>query len=144
MTTIAYKDGVLAADTLITCGDHRDGYTEKVKRIGGVLLAAAGSAIQADRFFEWAQRGFHPADRPSDIPEDEKCNWLRVESDGSLSVWANGSSWKTKPMDGMYALGSGSEYALGAMAAGASPEEAVRIAMKFDTKTGGDITVVTA
>lgn len=39
-------------------------------------------------------------------------------------------------------MGSGGEFASGAMAMGATAAEAVRIAMKFDTKTGGEITVL--
>lgn len=40
------------------------------------------------------------------------------------------------------AIGSGMEYALAAMAAGASPEKAVRIASRFDPTTGGKVTVL--
>lgn len=41
-----------------------------------------------------------------------------------------------------YADGSGWEIALGAMAAGATAEEAVHIASRYDTKTGGSVTTL--
>lgn len=40
---------------------------------------------------------------------------------------------------GLYAIGSGAAYALGAMAAGVDPPEAVRIASLFDIWTGSDV-----
>jgi ATP-dependent protease HslVU (ClpYQ) peptidase subunit len=40
---------------------------------------------------------------------------------------------------GLYAIGSGAAYALGAMAAGLDPLEAVRIASLFDIWTGSDV-----
>ena len=39
------------------------------------------------------------------------------------------------------AIGSGSEYALGAMAMGASAKRAVQIASRFDPSTGRGVTV---
>lgn len=42
-----------------------------------------------------------------------------------------------------WADGSGADYALGAMQHGASAEEAIRAAMAWDTRTGGNITVLT-
>lgn len=41
-----------------------------------------------------------------------------------------------------FATGSGAEYATGAMAHGATAEEAVRAAMLHDTNSGGEITVL--
>ncbi len=41
-----------------------------------------------------------------------------------------------------YAIGSGYELAMGAMAMGASAEEAVRVAIQYDIHSGGEITVL--
>jgi ATP-dependent protease HslVU (ClpYQ) peptidase subunit len=41
-----------------------------------------------------------------------------------------------------FAAGSGERYALGAMAMGATPEQAVQVAAGFCRYTGGDITVL--
>jgi hypothetical protein len=44
--------------------------------------------------------------------------------------------------DGFYAVGSGSEYALGALAAGAGPKEAVEIACRFSVYSSGEVQVM--
>lgn len=44
--------------------------------------------------------------------------------------------------DGIYGVGSGSDYAVGAIHAGAKPEKAVQIAAKLDVNTSGPIQVV--
>lgn len=44
--------------------------------------------------------------------------------------------------DGIYGVGSGSPYAIGALHAGATPQEAVEIACKLDVNTSGPIQVV--
>lgn len=44
---------------------------------------------------------------------------------------------------GPYAIGSGEEYAMGAMLAGCSALEAVKIAAKLDVYTGGPVRTLT-
>jgi ATP-dependent protease HslVU (ClpYQ) peptidase subunit len=44
--------------------------------------------------------------------------------------------------DGIYGVGSGSDYAIGALHAGAKPKRAVEIAAKLDVNTSGPIQVV--
>ena len=41
-----------------------------------------------------------------------------------------------------FAIGSGADYAIGAMAAGVFPDRAVQIAAQYDPKTGGGVDVV--
>lgn len=53
------------------------------------------------------------------------------ELSGDFSVVREGS--------GRYAIGSGQAYALGALTAGATPIEAVKIAASFDAFTGGKV-----
>ena len=49
-------------------------------------------------------------------------------------------SWTRNP-SGVYGIGSGSAYAIGAYAAGADLAEAVEIAAEFDAATNDDVTV---
>lgn len=51
-----------------------------------------------------------------------------------------GGSWTRNP-SGVYGIGSGSDYAIGAYAAGADLAEAVEIAAEFDAATNDDVTV---
>lgn len=52
-------------------------------------------------------------------------------------------SWSRR-RDGIYAIGSGSRYAVGALSAGADIRSALRIASKHDIGTGGRLTVKTS
>ncbi len=50
MTTIAYRDGVIAADTLACWGSNRDGFATKIAKRGEVKVKAVkASAKSADK-----------------------------------------------------------------------------------------------
>jgi ATP-dependent HslUV protease subunit HslV len=142
MTTIAYRDGMLAADTLITCGDSRDGFAAKIVKVDGMLCGASGSAIHGQAFVAWLKKG-----REGDCPllglgEKDRTNGIMVSPDGKLRMWSDTGFWDFEPHGGYYAIGSGCEYATGAMAMGATAEQAVRVAIKHDVRSGGDVTVL--
>jgi len=131
MTTIAYKDGVLAADTRVT----QDGIvlpsTSKIVKRDTTSVAICGelSVIQAYR-----------KDQKWDLLSKEvpwealTCGGYLIDSDGATLTIPDGDFW---------AIGSGAHFALGAMAAGATPEEAVKIAARYDTGTNDTVEVVT-
>lgn len=133
MTTIAYRAGVLAADTLFTDDNQRDSYGAKVFRIGGALVGFAGSMALGLRFRDWVRGGM---DGPSPYAGVGGGNGLIVSRTGVLGFCANGA-WPVE--EPFYTLGTGGPFALGAMAMGADAQEAVAVAMRFDTQSGGDI-----
>lgn len=53
MTTIAFKDGVLAADTLVSAEGVRSGYTTKIRKIGPVLAGGSGRVRDVQAFLDW-------------------------------------------------------------------------------------------
>lgn len=135
MTTLAYRDGVLAADSLATAGGIRDSEVLKVRKIGRLLTAGCGSGALCEKFVGWVQRGM-PGNSPWEGSGADG-NSLLVAPDRSLVVFGVNGPWRVdRPF---YALGSGGDIALGAMAAGASAEEAVEIAIRFDVYSGGPI-----
>jgi hypothetical protein len=71
VTTIVYRDGVMAADSLICDGGIRVGTVRKITRSAdGGLVSACGNLNEMVRFQDWAARGF-PADaRPEMRAED--------------------------------------------------------------------------
>lgn len=72
-------------------------------------------------------------------PEVKDTTLIIVLKDGRVRAWED-LGWVD--IDAPFrALGTGSQIALGAMAAGASAIEAVTIASNFDAYTGGDISV---
>lgn len=141
MTTIAYKDGVMASDSLYTNGnDRRDYYMPKVHRLGrqGLLLGHAGGAPYAHTFKAWLHTDLKEGS--PDLGGPRGAEMLIALPDGMLiTVTHGGWEWYRAPFA---AIGSGGDYAMGAMQAGASAEEAVRAAMALDTNTGGDVCVV--
>lgn len=139
MTTIAYRDGVLAADTLCCFGNSRDGFATKAVKRGPYLAAASGAVAAMGRFLDWVRGGLQG--EPPPMPDGDHTTFgIIVCPDGSCLTFGP-SGWERTKAD-TYAIGSGADYAQGALAMGASAEEAVRIAMQFDVKTGGEITVI--
>lgn len=140
MTTIAYRDGVLASDTLITSGANVSGHYQKGRVRGRLLYASAGSCGLGDRFEAWIRDGCageHPK-----LKEGESSAQCVVFLPDGLMAWFH-EDGMTPVRAPFHAIGSGSAYAIGAMAAGASAPDAVRIAMQHDTGTGGSVTVLT-
>lgn len=141
MTTIAYANGTMAADTLACWGSSRDGHFTKIAKRAGILAAVSGGIPACQAFLEWFIEGCvgDPPHNPSE-PVEAKAFCVLVTPDDWVLTWTPWGWEKTR--NPTVSMGSGGEYAQGAMAAGASPEEAVRIACLFDTKSGGEITVL--
>lgn len=144
MTTIAYRDGVLAADTQITCGSTIDGWTQKAFRKGQLLFATTGCSGRGDAFLAWVRSGMK-GDAPEmkgEKEDDEEANGFLFPG-GDRVVWRYRNVWASHRAP-FFAYGSGADIAIGAMLAGATAEEAVRCAAERDTATGGEITVLRA
>lgn len=134
MTTVAYRAGVLAADSLCT-GAYKHPM-KKLYPIDGGFVGVAGSLSTSLLVVDWLQGG----DKP-DLSNDSDFEALIIR-DGKVFYLDNGL--REIPLQGPYhAVGSGMDYAMGAMAMGATAEEAVKVARKFDNKTGGAIKKVT-
>lgn len=137
MTTIACDGKCIAGDgrglvdgVIIT--DARDKlFSLSDGRAGG----SSGEGPDITRFAEWLEGG---AKGKMHVSRDF-CG-LVLEPGGKVIRYTNdGVPLEVAPP---IATGSGMEFAIGAMEAGASAEEAVRIAAKRDTGTGGTITVL--
>lgn len=138
MTTIAFKNGVLAADTRWSDEGRSDDYSPKIWRVGKVLIGACGSRSAAAKFRQWVLDGMNGNSPYEGNPIG---NGMLVAPGGKLVCWCGAGPWPVVSMP-FYALGSGTHYAQGAMAAGATAEEAVRIASRYDQATGGELTVL--
>lgn len=143
MTTIAYRNGVLAADS--ACGrggTHMGAVSKIIRRDDGAMAAIVGTAALQGPFFKWFVAG-EDGERPT-VPDPDNNNVataLVFRPDGSCEVYECGG-WYTLDPTPYYAVGSGRDVALGAMFAGADPEVAVRAAIVHDSGTGGDVTVL--
>lgn len=137
MTTIAYKDGVLAADTGVEVNGI---YVGKVSKIitndYGQMGSLAGRMSDLGIFERWMKAG---ADK-DELPQftSEKAEAFLVNKDGSTEYI---TSLGFFTIDSPYhAEGSGFELAMGAMEAGATAIQAVEIAIKLDIGSHGPVT----
>lgn len=135
MTTIAYKDGVIAYDSRQTRGGAIvSDDAPKCQVVDGVSFFLAG-AVCDEKALIAAYFG-----TPSAVPVE--CSGYAVDGGRLLMVGYDDKTgiWKQE-LDPANpdAIGSGSAYALAAMDMGASAEDAVRAAMKRDIYTGGRV-----
>jgi ATP-dependent HslUV protease subunit HslV len=136
MTTIAYRDGVLAADSQITMGDTRYAQCSKVVKLpNGALAAGCGSAVQCARLLTYMEN--NNGEWTDDILR--KCPdayVLYIWPDGKVFILEGGKRGGCAPMKGEYfAEGSGFVAALAAMKAGATAVRAIEIAAELDINT---------
>jgi len=142
MTTVTYRNGVMAADTMMVRYNEPCYGAEKIFRTDKYMVGIAGAYSAVLPF----------KDMLESLPEDRDPSymWKRWECmpelDGGFSatiVDREGSIWSCMneppvPFHGEFdAIGSGAPYAIGAMAIGASAIEALIIADRFDINTGG-------
>lgn len=124
-TIIATKVGIYA-DTL--CGYTVPFKTRKHTRIGRSIYAGAGDLDELMKFFDWRRDG---GDTPS---IEDGIDVLEVCDEG-IFIWGK-KFVRLKVCEEFYAVGSGAQYAMGAMAAGCTPKQALTIAASLDSGTG--------
>lgn len=153
MTTIAVKDGVMVGDGRCSLGSTviKDDMV-KVFWINNHLMGGAGRARSISTFAQWLQKhtdytivNQEVGDLVDLIPpvlqDDEEFTALVLTPDKQVLMY-DGNVALNLGQDVPASIGSGSVFALAAMDAGSSAEDAVRIAMKRDVYSGGEITVV--
>ena len=135
MTTIAYKNGVIAYDSRCTRGTTiTDDDAEKLETVKGVHFLCTGCTCDFDAliaaYFGTASSATVEA---SGYAVDDGTLWLIGHDDKT-------GFWKSRiRLDAGDAIGSGSAFALAAMDMGATAVEAIEMAKKRDTSTGGRV-----
>lgn len=137
MTTVAYRDGIIASDSLITSGGARAGLTaRKIRKIGGALVAGCGFIGELERFVSWVAGGM----KGDDPLRGGETTALLIAPGQPLLMFAGAGPWAVE--SDFIAMGSGEDFAFGAMAHGASAVEAVEIAIRFDVYSGGPVRTI--
>lgn len=137
MTTICWDGETLAADKQSTIGlapvETRKAH--RVSRNGSqVLFGCAGNSYECYAFRKWATGQIEK-------PQFKDISLICVDHD--RQVWIADESLIWLPISAkQWGIGSGSEYALGAMAAGSTATQAIRIASKLDVHSGLGVDVV--
>ncbi|MDQ0135698.1 ATP-dependent HslUV protease subunit HslV [Neorhizobium galegae] len=143
MTTIAYRDGIMAADSGAWIGGAATPWAYKLA-IGpdGTLYGVAGNAAEAERFLQWVRDGCH-GEHPKAEPLPEQYSSyivLAAPVVGPIRViTARGDEVYHAPY---FAIGAGSVAALGAMFANADAETAIQAAICHASGACGTIRTI--
>jgi hypothetical protein len=137
MTAIAYRDGILAADTARWHGDVKVSDDRKIFRLpDGSLFAGSGAVDIIKAYVAWKSG---QGDKPEPAEKEEDFGGILVTKDGVKIV---GGAYREYMQEAdFYAEGSPVEFLYGAMAAGASAEEAIRLAIRHCKDAGGNVQV---
>lgn len=140
MTIICYRDGVMACDSAFWAGGSTIvGHGQKIFRLPqGGLIGCSGDSGMFEWFPEWINRGAPLTER--ETPSDSGFGAVLVKPDGTI-VWYNARCLPMTIRADFYACGAAETFATGALAAGATAEEAVRLAIKYTDGAGGEVHV---
>jgi ATP-dependent protease HslVU (ClpYQ) peptidase subunit len=152
--TIGYDSQLTAGMTKTNSSMH------KVIKNGDLVLGVAGElrVYNAIKFTEFEKVGPDPerwastylADKLFEISKkiphdkDDSFNYSTLVVAGGQVFIVDKFCSVMRAQDGFHSIGSGSEWAMGALAAGASVKKALKIAARFDSGTGGTLHVTTA
>jgi ATP-dependent protease HslVU (ClpYQ) peptidase subunit len=157
LTTIAFRDGVLASDSKISSGS--DVFVGEFKKVFKLVVEEQLSWVERLVFRKEPHQIEYligAAGTLSDIQEyigcmflgeertkgDYDCSLLAIQQDedGGYIIRKYDGGLRGHVVNAKYAsIGSGYEIALGAMYQGASAEEAVAAAMYHDNTSGGEL-----
>ena len=140
MTTIAYRDGVIAYDSRMTRGDLivSDTYDKCIQK-DDYLFIGYGDVESINKLIHAYLTGEikEPIESNALVYDEKNINLIHIGFDPTQTpknLWNN-------PLDlnEYYAFGSGEEHAITAMDMGASAYEAVKMAIKRNCCSGGII-----
>jgi hypothetical protein len=137
MSVIAWDGFELAADKMCT----QSGLTRtvtKIYRINDFLVGSCGDLDEVNRFFQWVKDGEKSKDFPLAKDCPEWSDGLIIRRDGTMHTYAR-SYLPVHIEDKLFAMGSGSDFAVAAMACGKNSREAVEIACKFNAHCGNGV-----
>ena len=146
MTTIAYDGFDLASDSQLTSDSIKCYNSQKFYRIPSVegkqagWLGIAGVVHIQQKLIDWCVRGCLD---DCELDGNSEIEAILIYDDGSFLILegegedkVRWTGWSTP-----WAIGSGGKFAIGAMLAGKTAGQAVKLAATVDTYTGGPIKV---
>lgn len=146
MTTVAYRDGILAGDTAMGTDGSLLGYGQKIfKHKKGWLLGFSGNAQYCHLAKDWFMKCSSVSELLEPWPEgmrgDDAVNLIFVLDKKTIIRFEGKKAYEVllPKKSPFYAIGTGREVALGAFEAGATAKQAVRAAKRWDHATGGKI-----
>lgn len=148
MSTVAFRDGKMSGDSIMSWGDQLCDGVEKVGRTENYLFGFAGRLGYMRPTYRWISKldedGVDPEDyylHADDLPLPDGSsagNALIASRDGRVYLIAL-DGFANKIGRAFDSIGSGGSFALGALLTGASAEDAVSCASIVDAYSGGRI-----
>lgn len=144
MTTIVFRDRVMACDSQHTYDDTKFYGVKKIESGANSLIGIAGASRFANCVFDWWRAV--EMDESLLVPDWHRTGQLLAEdvvmllahrAQGLFRLDCTGRASKIHA--NYAALGTGAGFALGAMAMKATATQAIDIAMMYDLYTGGEI-----
>ena len=143
MTIIVAHNGIMVADSMAVVGGRREpsGYDKITRCRDGSLVACCGAADDGEAFRQWAMAGFPAESKPRLTEGEDGFRAIHMRPDGS--VWTFYGTERSFPSYQPTIIGEGTacNFVAGAMAAGASAEKAVQLAIEHTIYVGGPVQV---
>ncbi len=142
MTTIATDGKTMSCDSQASIDENLIANLD-VKKIhhlpDGSVIGGAGVQYELEHYIRWLQ---DPNRDENKEPYPGDNNYIKLTPDGGIFMFARkGHPWHK--LDGPWAIGSGANFAIGAMHAGGTPAQAVAAAIRYDKGSGGKIQTLT-
>jgi ATP-dependent protease HslVU (ClpYQ) peptidase subunit len=142
MTTVAYKNGVMAGDRMSREGNVKHARMTKIFRSRGHLVGFSGAADVAMVLLRWFDNGADPAEWPDPHGEDGvEASMLVVSPAGKVSYYERFPVPLIMEQE-FHAIGSGRDFALAVLSMGYDAVKAVEVASELDAFTGGGVDVL--
>lgn len=140
MTTVASDGKTVAADGQSTA--HTEIFrtnSKKIRGCGDAVLGFTGVAALQPVIFAWFEEGADPCKIEGFLKDND---WtLAVFRKAGVSYYRNICPYPLL-LEYPFSMGSGEDYASGALLSGATSRRAVEIAIEKDTQSGGTITEI--
>lgn len=138
MTIIVYRDGVMAADSAAWHGSVRVSYEKrKIYRLkDGSLFGCAGASATIQTVRAWADLGFSQEGKPKDEKEED-FEGLLITPEGVAKGVSHDMIVHHLAPAAFHCVGQ-PDFVYGALAMGATAEEAVRLAIRWCDYAGGE------
>lgn len=140
MSVIAWDGKTLAVDKQATCSAMPSTVSKARRLPNGEIVAWTGDQEQGLVLADWYETGAHVSNWP-EFQKDRE-HWARLVVAGPSGI----RFYEQFPVeqvenDPFQAFGSGRDYAMGALAMGATAEQAVLVASRFNIHCGMGVDV---
>lgn len=134
MTTIAWDGTTLASDWRVTAGSSTSNVFKIQKVSKSEWLAGAGNIVSVQKLMDYMR------DKSPDKvkPSVKGCHFMLLDTLEGKCYYMDSKLVKVE-CRGKWSVGSGADYARGAMEAGKTAVEAIVITSRLDAYTGGGV-----